>query len=87
MTQVNTKTHPPSTLLEVSAEARRAALRLVGPDSERRRELFEIVLARAKRAPEWRRTLTGVEALRWEVDLLQYGKAVNVLTACPFVPT
>ena len=84
MTQVNTKTHPPSTLLEVSAEARRAALRLVGPDSERRRELFEIVLARAKRAPEWRRTLTGVEALRWEVDLLQYGKAVNVLTACPF---
>ena len=63
---------------------RRAALRLVGSEKDRRQELFELMVDYAKATPEWSRTLTDPETDRWEGQLKGYADRVNELTACPF---
>ena len=68
----------------VSPEHRRAALRLIGSEQDRRQELFELMVSYAKSTEQWRRTLTDPEIERWEGQLQGYADAVNVLTACPF---
>ena len=68
----------------VDPAARRAALRLVGSEQDRRQELFELLVDYAKATPEWSRTLTDPETDRWEGQIKGYGDRVNELTACPF---
>ena len=61
----------------VAEAAKRAALRLIRPEDERRDALFAAVLEHAKTTPEWSRTLNPTETEAWANKLGGYAEAIN----------